>query len=187
MRRPDMVVVLSIAILTGCGSSRSSGTPEPVVGTRTETVRVGGVGAQQGTTMTTVSSVSPGVATVFSPIDEVWRVLPAIYDSLGIPVDRLDHAKHVIGNTGFRLRRRLGGVSLTRYLDCGHAQGGPSAETYEVNLSVLTELQPAQRGTTAATVVQATARPVTFVGEHTPCKSTGGLEKSIARLLGDLL
>jgi hypothetical protein len=187
MRRPVMLSVLPIALLAGCASSRSSGIPDPGVETRTETVRVGGVGAQHGTTMTTVSSVSPGVTTIFSPIDDVWRVLPAIYDSLGIPVDRLDHAKHIIGNTGFKLRRRLGDIPLTRYLDCGQAQGGPSAETYEVNLSVLTELQPAARGTAAATIVQATARPVTFVGEHTPCKSTGGLEKSIARLLGDLL
>ena len=187
MRRAVTLSVVSIAAAAGCASSRSSDTPEPVVETRSETVRVSGVGAQQGTTMTTVSAVSPGVARVLAPIDEVWRVLPAIYDSLGIPVDRLDHGQHIIGNTGFRLRRRLGGVPLTRYLDCGRAQGGPSAETYEVNLSVLTELQPAAAGTTAATVVQATARPVTFVGEHTPCKSTGGIEKSVEKLLGDLL
>lgn len=187
MRRAVTLTVLSIAAVNGCASSRSSDTPEPVVGTRIETVRVSGVGAQQGTTMTTVASVMPGVATVLSPIEEVWRVLPAIYDSLGIPVDRIEREKHILGNTGFKLRRRLGGVSLTRYLDCGDAQGGPSAETYEVHLSVLTELQPTASGTAAATVVQATARPVTFVGEHTPCKSTGGLEKAVAKLLGDLL
>lgn len=184
MRHAAAVSALAALALAGCASSPRSAPP---VDHATETVRVSGVGVQPGATLSTVSSVTPGVAKVLAPIDRVWSVLPAVYDSLGIPVDRLDQARHIIGNTGFKLRRRLGGVSLTRYLDCGSAQGGPSAETYEVTLSVLTELQPIEAGTSAATVVQATARPVTFAGEPTGCTSKGPLEQRIATLIAELL
>lgn len=180
MRGTAAVSLVSLLALTACASRRAVS----AVDHQTETVRVGGVGAQPTTVLATVATVAPAVSTILAPIDRVWRALPAVYDSLGIPVDRLEHDKHIIGNPGFELRRRLGGVPLRRYLDCGDAQGGPSADTYEVTLSVLTELQPTETGTSAATVVQATARPVTFAGERTACKSTGRLERRVAELLG---
>lgn len=183
MRGTAVLSVLSMLSLAACASRK----PISAVDHQTETVRVGGVGAQSTTVLATVATVAPGVAKILAPIDQVWRALPAVYDSLGIPVDRLEHDKHIIGNPGFELRRRLGGVALRRYLDCGQAQGGPSADTYEVTLSVLTELQPAEAGTTAATVVQATARPVTFAGERTTCKSTGEIERRVAELLGGMI
>ena len=175
--------VATAALLAAACASRG-----PTVSSTTETIRIGGVGAQPTTTLSTVSSTIPGATRVTAPIDRVWSVLPAVLDSLGIPVDRLDNATRVIGTDGHRLRRRLGGVSLSRYLDCGQAQGGPSAETYEVNLVVLTELQAAEAGATMAiTVVKATARPVNFAGEYSPCSTTGELEARIGRLITELL
>ena len=183
MRTTVALPLLLAATLGGCAPSR-----RPSTVTSTETVRVGGVGAQAGTTLTTVSAADPGTARLLAPVERVWAVMPAVYDSAGIPVARLEQARHLIGNEGFKLRRRLGNVPLTRYLDCGRAQGGPSAETYEVNLAVLTELLSDGEGrTTAATVVRASARPVSFAGEFSPCKSTGALETRIGELIREML
>src|SRR5690606_40865365 len=66
-----------------------------------------------------------------------------IYESLGIPITRVDATSHIIGNEGLKVRRRLGDAPLTRYLDCGSGQGGPNADTYEVHLAVLTEAREA--------------------------------------------
>lgn len=156
-------------------------------GTTTETVRIASVGKQPSMSIPTVSPTVPRTARIPAPIDRVWSVLPAVFDSLGIPVDRVDHQRRIIGTEGHRVRRRLGGVSLTRYLDCGSAQGAPSAESYEIHLVLLTELQGSASETTAATVMKATARPVNFAGEHSPCSTTGELEARIGRLITELL
>ena len=188
MRRLAVLAVAALsAAATGCASSSSSDPiPQPATVNATRTVRVS---QPQGVTaITLVSAISPGVAQVAAPIDTVWRVMPAVYDSLGIAIDRLDHAQRVIGNPSFKVRRRLGGVPLTRFFDCGRAQGGPSAETYELTMTVLSELQSGTPGlTTATTTVRATARPVSFVGEGVVCSSTGKLEERIGDLIAAFL
>jgi hypothetical protein len=116
------------------------------------------------------------------PIDAVWRVLPAVFDSLAIPANTLDPAIHVFGNSGFRLTKRLGKTPLGQFIDCGQTQGFPSAETYEVDLAVMTQLHPGPEAgtTTLAASVDASARPQTYRAEFTRCTSKGELEKRIA-------
>lgn len=182
MRRNAVLSSIVAATIAGCASSGTGST----AATSIETTRVATpVGT---TTLTSVASLQPGFVTLRYPIDVVWRALPAVYDSIGIPVSKLDTLTHVIGTEGFRLRRRLGGVSLTRYLDCGQAQGFRSAETYEINLAVITQLQPADAGgTTAATTVQASAKPINFAGEFAPCSSSGDLEKRVGEVLARIV
>ena len=182
MRLTILFTLLTIVAVSGCASSGASSS----AGTSIETTRVSG--ATGTTTLTSVTSLQPGFTTLEFPIDVVWRALPVAYDSIGIPVGKVDTLSHVVGNPGFKLRRRLGGVALTRYLDCGQAQGFRSAETYEINLAVLTQLQPSGTGTTtAATTVQASARPVNFAGEYAACSSTGELEKRVGETLAAIL
>jgi hypothetical protein len=177
MHSSAVLSVIAMAALLGCASASSS-----VAKTSVETTRVATAAGTTSVTMT--STVTPGLVTLEFPIEYVWRALPVAYDSIGIPVGKLDTLSRVVGNDGYKLRRKLGGVPLTRYLDCGQAQGFKSAETYEINLSVLTQLQPAGTGrTTAATVVQASAKPVNFAGEYSTCSSTGELEKRVADVL----
>jgi hypothetical protein len=173
---------IALAMLSGCASSANS----PVGRTSVETTRVA---TTTGTTsVTTTSTVVPGLVTLEFPIDDVWRALPVAYDSIGIPVGKMDTLSRVVGNEGYKLRRKLGGVPLTRYLDCGQTQGFKSAETYEISLSVLTQLQPGGTGlTTAATIVQASAKPVNFAGEYSACSSTGELEKRVADVLSRIM
>ena len=126
----------------------------------------------------------PAVIGIAFPIDRVWRALPAAFDSLGIPTDQLDAARHVIGNSGFKVHKRLGTVPLSKYIDCGSTQGFPSADEYDVNLSVLTQLTTEPTGaTTIATKVEAGGRPMAFPGEYTRCSTKGLLETRIAEVI----
>jgi hypothetical protein len=178
------ILLLSLATLSGCATH----TPSAGAGVSPETVRI--VGPSGTTTLSRmVGAGAPAAVTaVAAPLDSAWRALPSVYASLEIPLTTLDAAQHLLGNEGMRVRRTLAGESLTRYLDCGATQGGPNAETYEVTMAVLTQLQPgAADSTIVATAVQASARSPSFSGEDVACTSTRRLEARIAALLGDQL
>jgi hypothetical protein len=115
----------------------------------------------------------------------VWQVLPIVFDSLAIDIAHLDHQARVIGNRDLKVRGKLGKVPLRRYVDCGNAQGAPSADTYEVSLSVMTQVQPGDSASTnVSTLVQAVARPVNFAGDYVRCLSTRALEAQLMNVLG---
>jgi hypothetical protein len=170
-------IVASLILLTACAASRSETTPP----TRSETIRIVG-GSGTVAQMSTVNARAASVMTIPSSLDDVWKVLPAVYESLGIPITRVDATSHIIGNEGLKVRRRLGDAPLTRYLDCGSGQGGPNADTYEVHLAVLTEAREAAPGSThVSTTIQATARPLTFSADPVRCASNGALETLIVK------
>jgi hypothetical protein len=136
----------------------------------------GGVGSMR-------IAASDGAATIdvaFAP-DQVWSILPAIYDSLGIPVSSIDPSRRIIGNPGFKVHQRLGKTSLGRYIDCGRTQGFPSADSYDIYLSITTHVQSGktQSSTTLSTMLEAAGRPMAFAGEYTRCGSLGNLESAI--------
>lgn len=159
--------------LTACASSSAAPTR-----TSTETLRVLG---SEGGAVTLTSSTVANVSHVPFTVEQVWGVLPAIYDSLGIPISTLDATERAIGNAGLNLRRRLGNVSLSRYIDCGNTQIGENADSYDVHLKVITRVQPAEGGMAAvATTVEAAAKPVTFAQAYSRCSSKGVLEKRLA-------
>lgn len=169
-------VSLCLLCLAACASRTTGGSTA-----RTETVRV----ATTGTTVAiqSTSTTAPSTREVARAADALWAVLPAVYDSLGIPVAQRQPATRTLGNDGLRLRRRLGSVPLQRYLDCGRGQDGPNAESYEVHLSVQTQVKPGARQTShLSTIVQAQARPVNFSGEWVRCASRDMLEERIAEL-----
>jgi hypothetical protein len=110
--------------------------------------------------------------------------MASVFDSLGIAVGTLDAQKLVIGNTALKIHGRLGAVPLSRYIDCGQTQGFPSAETYDVHLSVLTQVSPGKEPNTSAiaTMVEAAARPMQFKGDYALCQTKGELEVRIPRI-----
>ncbi len=118
------------------------------------------------------------------PIAQAWRVLPQIYDSLGIALTDIDPADHTLGNTGMKAYKHLGGVPLSTYLECGSTQAFPSADTYQVQLSVRTSAESSGEITMLSTLVEAVARPLAFGGEYVRCSSRGVLEAKIAAMIG---
>ncbi len=188
MRTISGVSMLSLALLAGCASSQASDEPAPPAPAR-ETVRISTTGAA-GMATTGTSSVelssSPnvGIVTLAAPMDRVWTELVAVYAALGIDVSTVDRAGRIIGNPSLKIRRRLGTVNLTKYIDCGSTQGAPSAESYEVLLTIHSQLQsPTPNNTTVTTTFQSMGRPVSQSGEYRSCTSTGALEKSIGDIL----
>jgi hypothetical protein len=165
-------IVLSFTILGGCASSG--------VGTATpdrETVRVSGAGNLR---MAALDQTSD--AKISFPIGKVWHALPAAYEQLGIPITQADEATHTIGNGGLKIRRELGKVALSRYIDCGTTQIGENADSYEVYLTVTSHVdeEPTAGLSILRTTFEAMARPIAFSRDYARCSSKGELEKRIA-------
>ena len=117
------------------------------------------------------------------PIDKVWKVLPAVFDSVSVPVSLLDPQVHTIGNRGFKLRGKLGKVGLGRYIDCSTTQIGPNAESYDITLTLTASLATTAGGATSMTInLEASAKPLAFAQEPFRCSTKGNLEQRVKDL-----
>jgi len=173
------LMVLAVVSVWGCASS----TPGSMPPASSPDVRVVTPGGEK-VLATGSTAVVEGVATVAAPIDKVWAALVPSYDSLAIPLTAIDPGAHMLGNGGFIVHRKLGSARLSQYINCGSAQGGPSADSYEINLQVTTSLAPASSAATVVTTrVNAAGKPASLSGEYMPCSTTGGLETRLVRLI----
>ena len=180
MRHGILTSMFAFATLTGCSSPAKS--VETVPGPA-QTTRISGVQSSP-VAVRTNPTISRGTVMVDAPHATTWKALIAAYDSVGIPVGSSAQGDGVLGNLGFKVRRRLKDAPLSRYLNCGTTQVAPNADSYEITLSVATQLQPVAGGTRAVTTVEATGRPIAFAGSQVSCVSTGRLEMLIAELIG---
>ena len=174
------LTLVSCFALVGCASSgTTSGSSSSQ-----ETVRIsGGVGLPTMTVDTHPTSASAPIVVGFA-LDKAWGALRVAFDSVAIPAAIVDAGTHTISSAPLRVRRRLGDVAMSKYINCGNTQGGNSADSYEIILSVSTHAQASEsRTTTLVTSVEAQGRPITLAGEYTHCTSTGGLETRIAQLV----
>ncbi|MGH7619386.1 MAG: hypothetical protein ACREPM_19385 [Gemmatimonadaceae bacterium] len=177
--RVQSLCALALAGATACasGGSGSSSAPAPE-----QTLRV--VGASSGENMVMTGSDASSTRVLASTVDQVWRALPVVLDSLGIPISTLDPVKHTIGNQGFATRHRLKNVPMSRYLDCGSAQLGPAADDYDINLTLLVDVKSAEGNGAAVTVTfEAAARPPNYAQAYSRCSSRGALEDKLFALL----
>jgi len=163
--------IVVLAVLCACASATpSSGAPE-----RAQTLR--GVSGRD-LTMVPVTDASSHALT--SSVDDVWLVLPGVYDSLALPKALIDNKTHTISNQGQKIRQRLGRTSLSRFIECGTTQIGSNADSYEVFLTVTSRVSAAGTGSTLSTTVEALARPLSFNQDYSRCTSKGLLETRIA-------
>ena len=171
--------VLLATATAGCASS--SALPEPPAQQRVQIVGMAG-------RLTVNSNSTASKSSIVAPIEQVWRVLPAVFDSLGVAVSTVDQAQHVIGNDALKVRQRLGKAPLSRYLDCGQTQIGPNADSYDVVLTLLVQLKPNGVGsTTLLSTVEATAKPIAYAQSASACSSKGALESRLTTLIQTLL
>jgi hypothetical protein len=148
------------------GSSSASQPQTVSVSGTNSTLRVGGVADASGT------------ATLPYTVEQVWRVLPFVFDSIGIPIAAMDPAKRTLGNEAFRVRSRLKGTPLSRFIDCGTStQIGPNADSYDVVMTLTASVHAADPGSaTVGTTFSAVAKPANFAQDYTPCNSKGLIE-----------
>lgn len=171
MRR---LAAISVILLSACTSSSQGPAVAP---TPDQTLRIPTSNASGGSTITIAQTESPSRRVIAAPAARIWDALPAVYQTLGLPITDRNAENHTIGTTSYKVRRRLGNVPLSRYIDCGSTQGSPSADSYEVLLTVATQLTPAGDTTAVSTTVDALARPVFVSGEYINCGTTRALEK----------
>ena len=176
MRR---LLLLTLFPLAACASSAASTAARPSARPSSHTMGGADVGS-----ITISASSTADVSHLAYSADAVWRILPSVFDSVGIPLTIIDQAKKQIGNGGYKTRQRLGKVSLSRYLDCGNTQIGPNADSYDVFLSVITTVTPeGASGAALSTIVDAQARPATYNQAYSRCSSKGGIEIRIADIV----
>lgn len=119
-----------------------------------------------------------------TPLATAWTALPSVLAQFDVPVDTLHAASHTAGNISLRVRRSLGKTRLSRVLDCGTSAGVVRADTYTIDLSVVSQLRPADDGGTLVfTQVEGTGRAEGTGSIRIRCGSTGYLEKAIAEAL----
>ncbi|MDQ6828907.1 MAG: hypothetical protein M3081_08580 [Gemmatimonadota bacterium] len=178
-----MAGVTALGISGGCGSQQHSGngSAEPVA-TRVVT----GSG-----TMQRMSSAPRTMATSITldvSAERAWQALPRVYAALEIPIGTLLPDEKVLGNANYSVRRKIGGVTIMKYLDCGGTPGMPNAETFQIALSVLSRVMPTQEGfATVETTVSATGAAPSFGSPPVNCASSFELEKRIHAMLKEQL
>jgi hypothetical protein len=170
--------IVGAAILAGCASGASVN--GSLAGQRSiET------GAAPGDRLTSIPEFKAAErTTVPIPIADAWTKLSKAYADLGIPLTLVTPADHVLGNEGMRRTHTLANDRLSSFLDCGVGGGGANADMYGINMSVMSQLQPVTDGSTQiATMVQATAAPLSFGTSPVVCATTGALEVRIAAMV----
>ena len=109
----------------------------------------------------------------------------SVLEGKGNPVaaTTLDSRQRVVGNPSLKVRRRLGGVTLVKYLDCGYKDGSPNAETYDIVLNLMSSVSgPTPTSATVSTRIEGLATHPVF-GSQAVCTTTGELEKRIAQMV----
>ncbi len=125
--------------------------------------------------------------TIAANTDLVWGVLGGVFDQLGIPVTTTDTWTMTVGNAGFEARR-IDGVRMNTYLDCGTNFSGPLANHYAVTLSVITTLAKVDGDhTEVSTVVDGSAMPRSNAGHPVQCTTREKLEALIVKKVEEAL
>ena len=177
---------VTLLVATGCASAKPGAEPDkaPPVTMTPVTLRV--VTSSGSNLNINTMNVNSGMATlVLAPIDSAWAALKSVYSELGIPVTTLVDASHLIGNEGFKTRRRIGTLPMQRILDCGGAQGMPNAETYDIMLSISSNfVKHSTAGFDLITRIDASGKSANFSRESSViCASLGELEKLIGEMV----
>ena len=181
-----MVRPLACFVLLGACSGNS---PAPDVSITPVSARVTtSTGAGVVNLSRSVETVGVPVAVNASP-DSVFAALVATYKDLGIAPALLDPARRLAGNELFRARRRLGGAPMQNYVDCGGNLGQAHAETYDMELGVVSYVSPAAGGnsTITTTLSAAGSDPMFGKDRQMQCASTGELERRIVTMVRERL
>ena len=176
----SLAMCAAVLVIAGCASNSTREAPAQ------QSVHISTTAGTRA--ITVVSSSGPNVHTTYGSIDRVWKALPMVYDSLSIPLTIMDAPTRVIGNEGFKVRRRLGKTPLSKYLECGRSQMDANADEYEITMSVITRLAVVDsQQTKVTTTVEASAKGLQFAGQASSCTSRGALEAQLQQLLMNAL
>ena len=182
-----LVRPLMLLALVGCASSAGSPAArrsDDMGGSAVQTtILQNAAGNARGMNMLSTTEVNSTLVSA-SP-DQAFQALSAAYAQLQIPVTDLNQGARTLGNSAFRVRRRVGDVQTVRALDCGGDSGMPNAETYQLTLTIQSRVTASDAGgSVIQTTLDGTGRnPTTAASSDVRCSSRGVLEKRIADLV----
>lgn len=137
-----------------------------------------------GSNITMMPGTEPYTKTIAAPIDQVWHYVAAAYDSLTIPLTTLQPKTHIVGNEGFKAHQKLGKERLSKFFECGTTQEGENADSYELYIVLITQLEAdGEHLTKVTTTVQAAAKPMNFAQDYSRCQSKFVLETRITDIV----
>jgi hypothetical protein len=186
--RPDaggqdmkLTILLVLAATIACASTPAipnegpPGMPASVTGSETVNVRL----AAESEAMHAEVNADP---------EKVWKLLPEIYEKLGITGEVLNSDATMFGTRKFT-GRSVGGMRTNEFVRCGNDVAGPSGGMYRTNLSIVTSVMGTGSGKTSlSTQIEGFATPAEGTStEAVRCVSTGRLEKRIRTLLTERL
>jgi hypothetical protein len=175
--RRAALLLAAATLATGCASS---GRGELDTGSRGGYTRIEGdsrvYGFDLGTDRTAVRlalAVDPGAA---------WAALPDAYAAIGLKgAGVVDARGRVFGIPDRQVMpQSLAGQPLGRFLTCGSTTTGSAADTYEVRMLALTQIDSTAQGTVVLTRLDAVARSRGVSGVPVNCSTTGRLERLLA-------
>lgn len=180
MRLPALAVLLATAACGATQSATTASSPE------TERTAIPGASVRSSGGLRLDATPTARLDTLWVPLDRIWKLMPAVYGLMEIPIERFNAEANEIGHSSLKVFRKLGETQLSKLIDCGNTQIGPNTETYEVLLTVITKLSKTKMDTNVtvvSTIVSGRARPTQFQGGYVACKSKGQLEARIAEVL----
>jgi hypothetical protein len=121
---------------------------------------------------------------VDAPVEQVWAVLPGIYEELTIPLSEFDAEQKMLGNREF-VPKTIGGERMSRYLACGGPSSGrPFADAYQVEMFLITRVDGVgPEKTRIRTELFATARARDVGTNRVQCSTKGTLERRITEMI----
>ena len=178
--RMGAALLSALIALTASACATGGGTPDTAASTRTP-ISISSTTGRETVDIRTEASLQK--ITVPVPPTQAWSVLESVYEELGVPVETRDPRSRLMGNEGF-LARRVEGRPMSRYIDCGSGFSGPLADTYDVTLTLLTQLRDLDgQGTEVTVFLDAFARARATSSNSIHCTSKQSLERRVGELI----
>lgn len=174
------ISALLVVLLAACAPATSSTSSAGPVRQTTSVTTGGGANVD----LVSYADDRPSSHALQAAPDQVWAILPAVFEQIRIKPETVDPAARLIGNRRIVANGRIAGARASDFLECGSSVSGPIADSYQVNLALTTEVVPAEAGgSELRTSMQATASQRGVSSVPVRCATTGRLESRIAALV----
>ncbi len=177
--------VLVLVFSAACASQKGVAVGETSVTPNTTQLIVGSSSVNSLSVGMTSSTTSIATSVPTSQ-DSTYQLVRRVYAELEIPVSIENGSSRSVGNETMKVRRRLAGLTMQNIVDCGEKMGLRNAETWDIEMNLLTYVQKDAAGTGAVvmTRIQALGHdPSLSTRESATCSTTGELEAKIGRLV----
>ncbi len=115
--------------------------------------------------------------------DSALRVLSSVYDDLGIEVKLWNPAYGLVGNRDFTKYHQLAHIPIGTFLRCGTTQLGEAADSYRINMSLVSRAEKRGEIVEITSKLEARADDPGSSKGWVSCVTTGRLEQRIKVLV----